>query len=77
MDIGSNFTKLTQRFYHKKATCIKCGDEYIIDTFITEGDRLPCGDAVNDFVQRVCENCGYTWEVLPIDDENYPEELEG
>ena len=69
------FTELTKSYYHKDATCIKCGSDDILDTYLSKGEETNKGVAQADVIDRNCDRCTYSWAVLPVDHENYPEEL--
>lgn len=67
--------ELKKEFYHPNSTCHKCGSKVITDTFVAYGEVFKGKRSTRDHINRVCDNCQFTWGVLPLDHEDYPEEL--
>lgn len=69
------FAELTKQYYHKDASCPKCGSSCLDDIFIGAGEQTRQGLAINEVIQRTCDRCHYGFCVLPIDYSSYPEGL--
>ncbi len=63
--------KQTLNVYNKNSACTKCGCSSSTSKHTTEiWDEIsllhaPC----EEHIVRICDNCGYTWNELPLDSE--------
>lgn len=68
-------SEYTNLYYDEKAPCPKCGYDDIVDTYLAKGEVTLRGVAVEDIIDRQCQNCYHNWASLPKDHVDYPEEL--